>query len=291
MSILYSNVEIVESVRSVDPNDPKTQSFAHPGATLLTLEDRRNVVIEGAAQSVLRMRPEEYPFGQYRHTIKVTGCERIQIQNLNLQDSGGDGIYIGRTVASNLDCRDIQLMNISCRRNRRNGLSVTSVDGLDIQDCTFAETKGEGPESGIDLEPNTADDRLANITMLRCRIENNASFGIVISCRNLMNDSVPVSIRIEQSYISGNRGIDIIDFFDDCPNCPTGSVKVLTSTIENVNAGIIIHKDATKDLSRVRSIVSEISKMTNDGPSKSRPTSRQTVSSAVPAGSPSPTVR
>lgn len=263
--VFENNVEVVALSLSdpAEPNDPADPlSFAHPGATLFTLQDRQDVFIEGSdpERAILKMRPEEYPLGQFRHTFKLTGCKNIMINFLDLHDSGGDGIYIGRTSSTNLDCSEIQLSSVRCIGNRRNGLTIASVNGLLIENCIFAKTAGEPPQAGIDMEPNTAEDRLTNIVLRRCRIENNANYGLVLSCRNLTDASAPLSINVEQCYFSGGRGIDIVNFFDDCPMCPKGYVTVQETTIENAGTGIVIHKDAFEDFQVVfdRCVVKDI---------------------------------
>lgn len=261
--VFEDGVEVVARSLSdpAEPNDPENPlSFAHPGATLFTLQDRQDITIEGSEHTVFRMNPEEYPLGQFRHTIKLTGCKNITIRCFDMLDSGGDGIYIGRTSSTNLDCSGILISDIRCIRNRRNGLTIASVDGLEVQDCIFAQTAGEQPQSGIDMEPNTSEDQLANILIKRCRIEDNANYGLVISCRNLTDASTPLSVDIEQCYFSGSRGIDIVNFFDDCPMCPKGYVTVQACTIENALTGIVLHKDAFDDFQVVfdRCVIKDI---------------------------------
>mgnify|MGYP001572126680 CR=1 FL=1 len=126
---------------------------------------------------------------EHRHCMGMRGSDNITIygsSGLRFNNSGGDGIEIGPT-ALDLDglrtpCTNIVIEDLSCSGNRRNGISVTSANGLRIRRCTTIRQIGTSPYSGIDLEPdeNTAGYTAPNqhkSVLIDCRIEDCIAYG------------------------------------------------------------------------------------------------------------------
>src|ERR1051325_10654091 len=125
-----------------------------------------------------------------------------------LRDSGGDGIYVegrGKLSAS----RDIHIKDVVCDNNYRQGISVISVDGLLVEESTFKNTWGTPPSSGVDLEPDTAVERLKNVVFRNCRFEDNNGDGIEVFLANLKTNSEDVSVLFDRCHVASRRGTGI----------------------------------------------------------------------------------
>jgi hypothetical protein len=111
--------------------------------------------------------------GEFGMGISICGaCEDIKVYYPRVYECWGDGYYIGQTSNNVLSTpKGIHLVNPVARRCRRQGMSVTSVDGLFISDAEFWDTKSSdspaalanGPHAGIDIEPNSENSLLRNI--------------------------------------------------------------------------------------------------------------------------------
>ena len=110
-----------------------------------------------------------YSQSEHRHTFRIAGCKNITIKNLRLQGSGGDGIYVRdhKKIAS----RNITLENLFVTRHGRQGLSLISVNGLYVRNCTFEKTCGVSPLSGVDFEPNHPHNELVDCVIENCVFE------------------------------------------------------------------------------------------------------------------------
>lgn len=161
---------------------------------LLNIVDVSNVEITGAGAE-LRMNKEEYREGEWRHCLYIAGASNVRVTGLACNDSGGDGLYIGRGERGN-PSRDITMENCSFANNRRQGFSLTSGSGIHILRCRFTGTRGTAPECGIDLEPNEPHDRLENVVIEDCVTAGNRGDGLMISAGNLTGVSAPVSITV-----------------------------------------------------------------------------------------------
>lgn len=147
--------------------------------------------------------------GEWGHGIKVKGAERVTIRDIHISKCWGDGIVVGPKPvrrAPYVMSRDVVVANVVCTGNRRQGLSIGNVIGMRVQSCEFSFTHGTSPQCGIDVEPDKDFDgrgfcdqvhiedclvrgnavyginvwkRTRNVTVLRCRIEENKSCGLV----------------------------------------------------------------------------------------------------------------
>ena len=163
------NVEVLAKSNN-DPNEPNL--FAN--SELFKARNKSGILFDGN-NTVFRMRKSEYTT-VVQDVIALYSCSNVTILNLACKDGGEDGIYIGDANSGGLRCcQNISIKNVICDNNKRNAISVISVDGLTIEDCILKNTNGAAPECGIDLEPNYDIEQLMNIVVNNTRLENNAS--------------------------------------------------------------------------------------------------------------------
>ena len=171
-------------------------------------------LVGGGKGATLRMWREDYlkpPYekAEWRHCVAIHGSCRVTVENLALRDSGGDGIYVGRRRPGEGRIRrvprDVVARNVVADGNARQGSSITSVENLLYENCTFSNTKGRPPQSGIDIEPNGKYDPVENCVFRNCRFENNESTGFGIACFHHDEESRPITVTLENCAFVGNR--------------------------------------------------------------------------------------
>jgi hypothetical protein len=111
--------------------------------------------------------------GEHGHGIVVRGaCKNINIIEPETNELWGDGIYIGQTVDTvESTPENVTITKPIGRRNRRQGMSITSVNGLTVTDPQWWDTKSSdcptplqaGPHAGVDIEPNSVNSLLRGI--------------------------------------------------------------------------------------------------------------------------------
>jgi hypothetical protein len=237
--------------------------------SVFSARDIENLTIRGEGATV-RMQKEDYIagltlkemgfnrwFGQYekseaRMCLALRGCSNVRVEGLTLRDGGGDGIYIDGTRRSPWSA-GIQLKNVCCDNNYRQGISVISVDGLTIEGSRFANTWGTPPSAGIDIEPDEATNRISNVTIRNCRFEDNYGNGIQVHLVRLTSASEPVSIRFENCRVTSTRGagIRVSKLGDDGPK---GSIAFSNCAVENTEAYGIKVQDKSVEAARVEFI-------------------------------------
>ena len=183
----------------------KKGSFLGGGDHVMSFINCSNVTLTGRA--TLRMHKADYqkpPYvkSEHRHALNFYGSRNMTIEGLTIVESGGDGIYLGQ---GNGPCRNFVLRGVTSVNNRRQGISVISVDGLLIDRCTFKDTSGTPPAAGIDFEPNKGNQHICNVTMRDSVFENNDGCGIEFHLMHLDAKSPPISVVIENCRSAGNR--------------------------------------------------------------------------------------
>ena len=174
--------------------------FRGGGDSLLTAVDAENLVLRGYG-AVLRMRKKDYqnsPYtpAEWRMGIALRGCRNVTVEGLRIESSGGDGIYIDGGGARAW-CEGITVRNVTCFDNHRQGISVVSAQDLLVEGCSLSGTGGTAPESGIDFEPDTANQREANCVVRNCLFENNRGNATSVYLKPLTKESADVSILFE----------------------------------------------------------------------------------------------
>lgn len=164
----------------------------------------KNVEFIGQGKAMIVMNADDYRNpglykpSEFRHAIRLEQVNGAKISNLIIQGSGGDGIYIDTLI-------DGLIERVTSENNVRQGISVVSCRNLTVRDCVFATTAGMPPQSGIDIEPDGARDFIENVLIEDCLFIGNAGWGIDFHLDGLNHNSRPVSIRVINCKVYGNR--------------------------------------------------------------------------------------
>jgi hypothetical protein len=180
---------------------------------LLTFNQCQGVTIRGKKSDagdlpVVRMLKDDYQSAAYdksewRHGLAFFGCRGVRLEDLRVEQTGGDGIYLG-TASDKMPNRDVVVRGVDCNANHRQGISVISAENLLIDRCLLRNTRGTAPQAGIDFEPNDPADVLINCVVKNCIASSNAGTGYQICSQSLAGRSKPVSIALEGCVSRGN---------------------------------------------------------------------------------------
>lgn len=169
--------------------------------------------------------------GQWGMGIRIIASKNVQIYNPVISEMWGDGIYIGGRKG--VPSKKIDIYNAFLDNNRRNALSITSADGVRLIKPLVANSNGQSPKAGIDIEPNTNLDVINNIIIDRPISYYNSIYGIVVSLTRL-SGSIPkeVNIQINEPLIYGGKyGLAILGLTSNKDNYKiNGSLKVKNLT-------------------------------------------------------------
>lgn len=214
----------------------KVGGFPGLNDSLLTVDDQEYVTILGYGAQVI-MNFSEYTTGEWRMCLSLRGVRHTTVEGLTLKDSGGDGVYLGVSATNPSAPRysqDVTLRNLVCDRHRRNSLSVISVDGLLVEGCAFTRAIGTAPRSGIDFEPNNANERLANIVVRDCVLTGNVTTQMVFAVMKLTSTSTPISILVERVVMDEQTGgSPILMYNGSGASDPGGTIEIRDSVIRN----------------------------------------------------------
>jgi hypothetical protein len=206
-------------------------AFLGKGDCLMKAVNKENITLRGV-DVVFKMRREDYkqwPYkkAEWRQCLSLCGCKNINIIGLQLEESGGDGLYIGRGIGkeSRRYCENIKIKNVICHKNYRQGISVISVRNLLVDKCVLNHTEGTNPQAGLDFEPNNPDELLQNCILRDTVIESNKGYGLLFALGNLNKNSAPISVTIKRCHIRNNVKSALLLAHHDSKNSPIGYIK------------------------------------------------------------------
>ena len=84
--------------------------------------------------------------------ISILGSKNIELLNLQIRDTTGDGIYV--SLANNQFTENLQINNCNISNCRRQGISIISGKKIEIMNCEIYNINGTNPQSGICIECN-----------------------------------------------------------------------------------------------------------------------------------------
>lgn len=200
--VVPSNVEIICDSRVVFYAKNDLQQNFQNFEVMWRFEDAENVIFDGKG-ALFRMDKSKYK-SEFNHIFMVNGGNNVTIKNIRADNSAGDGLYVGAIRTKSPYPRDIQILNCISTNSRRQGLSVTSVDGLTVLNSSFNYSKGTSPESGVDIEPFSSKGVLRRIKFINCKAIGNAKRGFMVNLMKLNKTSSPVDILFENCESSNN---------------------------------------------------------------------------------------
>ena len=196
--------------------------------------------------------------GEWGHGISINKCTDIALENLTIMNCWGDGIYIGNDSTSTTHNDYINIHNIICDGNRRNGMSIIDGKHIFVSDSAFNNTTGTDPQDGVDIEPNDANS-VFSVMFENVVCEGNGHFGFdvnndhgasnsIFNINHLVTDGMRLrsagqNTQINLSDITNNwvnaaNAIDISnhymnsiikvdDMYIDCSSQSTAKIAVL----------------------------------------------------------------
>lgn len=232
-TILFEEGTVIEA---------KKGAFHGLNDSLFEGRDRENLTLIGYG-ATFRMQKkdywsEDYEGSQWRNALDIRGSTNVKILGLTVRDSGGDGIYLGRTDNQPYN-QNVVIRHVVSDNNHRQGLSVITAENLLVEDSVFSNTRGHSPMAGIDLEPNQSDEKLVNVVIRNCLFLDNEHLGFTVFLGHLDESSEEVSVLWENNYVRGGEiGIHITRILDDTPS---GEVVIRNNMVEGTrHAGILM---------------------------------------------------
>jgi len=163
---------------------------------ILLLKDVSHVNVVGG--SLVGERSEHLGAGgEWGFGLRTSGASDVAVENVLARDCWGDGFYVGVSSSS------VKLCAVTADNNRRQGLSITSADGVLVRNSVFKNTNGTPPESGIDIEPNQGE-TVNDVQILGSRFLDNASHGILLW--GGATSSTTAGVVVDGNTFSGNAG-------------------------------------------------------------------------------------
>ncbi|HJV49633.1 MAG TPA: right-handed parallel beta-helix repeat-containing protein [Geothrix sp.] len=177
--------------------------------------------------------------GEWGHGLALSHAQAIVVQGLTARECWGDGFYVSSSSS-------VTFCGVTADHNRRQGLSITSVDGMVVRDSTFRNTTGTLPEDGLDIEPNPGE-TVNNLLITGCTFANNAGYGL--------EDGVPIAntglafatgVTIDANTFSGN-GVNTLSASPrgglEASNCSAHQITHNTS-LNNLGYGLLLREHA-----------------------------------------------
>lgn len=127
--------------------------------------------------------------GESRHQwgmgVSILGGKNVEVSNLQILNTTGDGVYISAT--QNIVSQDIFIKNCKIFNTRRQGITIITANHVEIFDNEISNINGSAPQSGIDIERNNSYEISNDIKIYRNKIYNLASNNAIITYDGLTN--------------------------------------------------------------------------------------------------------
>lgn len=166
--------------------------------------------------------PTDGRLGEWGAGLVMRGARHAAIENVTAREFWGDGFYVGGSS------QNVKFCAVVADKNRRQGMSITDVDTIVVQDSVFKNTHGTPPQDGIDIEPwgqenEPIREHVKNVTIRRSQFINNAGRGIgmvtthpgqienvVLEGNTFIDNSIGLGLgnRSWKTRITGNRIIN-----------------------------------------------------------------------------------
>lgn len=196
------------------------------GCYILQVKNQSNIYINGLGTLYGDKMTHLGTDGEWGHGINIIGSHNVVIDSFRVMNCWGDCVYIGGKSSK------VELKGCEFSNGRRQGISITSANNININNCLIRDVEGKRPQYAIDLEPNQFDTvsniSIENVSCIDCyggitswKQEEGLIDNIVIQkckiqgtkCKWSLSLQKIRTLSIEECYVnSGNRvGVAIID--------------------------------------------------------------------------------
>jgi hypothetical protein len=142
--------------------------------------------------------------GEWGMGVCLLNCTNVTITGAGVvTQCWGDGIYIQ-------ECVSVSITGINSLDNRRNNMSVISVDGLIVSQAAFNGASGTAPSAGIDLEPDNTSEFVKNVDIGNCQFVGNDGAGILLGFGGAPESNFG-NIKIHNNTYKNNKPISGVD--------------------------------------------------------------------------------
>ena len=221
---------------------------------LLTIEDVSNVSVVGGTLEGDR-KEHQGKGGEWGMGIRIMrDAANITIAGVTSKKMWGDGFYVK-------GARNVRFCGVTADDNRRQGLSIVSVDGLLVVNSVFMNTRGTRPSAGIDFEPNKATQTISDVRIERSKFLDNEGPGILIAgkkatiakveiAHNLFRGNRPLLVKnapaVLASDICRNRQVTYQEQQSAELNPFSAPIEVIVSQSDCENSGLEMRRDTIK---------------------------------------------
>lgn len=197
-----SNLEVVFADGVVVRAKPGT--MIRPSDCLFKFHTVSNVVFRGEGKAIVRMNRADYlndkgtyVHSEHRHLMALHRVTNARIENLTLEESGGDSVYLVRA-------QNVCLEKLICRGPTRLGVGLAGGDGVRIANCVLEGAKGSLPECGMDIEPSSPRFNIGRIDVENCLFRSNNCSGVAINLSHLYATNATVNVTYRNCKILDN---------------------------------------------------------------------------------------
>ncbi|HJV90101.1 MAG TPA: right-handed parallel beta-helix repeat-containing protein [Holophagaceae bacterium] len=183
--------------------------------------------------------------GEWGHGISIKNSQSVVLEGVTARECWGDGFYIG------LNSKDITLCNVLSDHNRRQGIAITSADGVVVRGSTFSNTNGTPGETGLDIEPNTGE-TVNNVLITACTFTGNAGGGISVGVPIAHTGQAWVTNVVIDGNLTQNNGVSTVQPGSEfkgieVSNC-VGTRVTGNTALDNKGIGILCRNGANNSI-------------------------------------------
>jgi nitrous oxidase accessory protein NosD len=182
----------------VYPNVPCIEITPKKKPSHCNVDYKENILIETVDGSIIYESVNGLDLGEWGFGINVLEARNFSIEDVEISECWGDGIYIKFSYNGNIS-------NVICRDNRRQGMSIIDCDTVNVVNSQFIETSGTIPEAGIDIEPNK-NEKVRNVNIVNCICDQNHGYGLQITTPNasaIVSDINLVNLTTRNNDLDG----------------------------------------------------------------------------------------
>lgn len=246
LQISSNTVLIINGNIHLIPNDFR-------GCYVLCINNADNVVVRGEGMIEGDRVNHTGTKGEWGHGIYIDASNNVSINDIAISNCWGDCIYVGGNSTN------ISIKSCKLNKGRRQGMSITSGNHINVSNCDITDIYGTEPQFAIDIEPNESE-TVNDIVIEDVRINN--CYGGVMSWGGATGCSVG-KVTLSRCTIKNTRADYPVRFFygaelevKNCvfetgkrPGLVTNSinqVRVNNNTISSTNKNAVVISKANK---------------------------------------------